>query len=153
MGGAKLAPGTENAPPPTATIDPSVDMKISPKVQVDKMPADKFFSYAAEILKVNPPHITDQPMIAQLKKIGIEVGKSFDWNKADPVIRKALENAPSDAQQLMAWKMPTLARVVNGWSMNTDTIGVYGDYYLKRAIIAQWGLGANLPGMPYIQQI
>ena len=46
----------------------------------------------------------------------------------------------------MAWKMPTLARVVNGWSMNTDTMGVYGDYYLKRAIIAQWGLGANLPG-------
>jgi hypothetical protein len=29
--------------------------------------------------------------------------------------------------------------------MNTDTMGVYGNYYLKRAIIAQLGLGANLP--------
>jgi hypothetical protein len=29
--------------------------------------------------------------------------------------------------------------------MNTDTMGVYGNYYLKRAIIAQQGLGANLP--------
>jgi hypothetical protein len=45
----------------------------------------------------------------------------------------------------MAWKVPTLARVVNHWSMNTDTMGVYGNYYLKRAIIAQVGLGANLP--------
>src|ERR1700746_3002710 len=45
----------------------------------------------------------------------------------------------------MAWKVPTLATVVNGWSMNTDTMGVYGNYYLKRAIIAQGGLGANLP--------
>jgi hypothetical protein len=41
--------------------------------------------------------------------------------------------------------MPTIARVVNGWQMNTETIGVYGNYYLKRAIIAQVGLGANQP--------
>jgi len=27
----------------------------------------------------------------------------------------------------------------------SDTMGVYGDYYLKRAIVAQVGLGANLP--------
>ena len=37
------------------------------------------------------------------------------------------------------------ARVANGWSMNTDTMGVYGNYYLKRAIVTQLGLGANLP--------
>ncbi|MBL8906281.1 MAG: DUF1254 domain-containing protein, partial [Rhizobiales bacterium] len=36
-------------------------------------------------------------------------------------------------------------RVANGWSMNTDTMGVYGNYYLKRAIVSQLGLGANLP--------
>jgi hypothetical protein len=35
--------------------------------------------------------------------------------------------------------------VANGWSMNTDTMGVYGNYYLKRAIVTQLGLGANLP--------
>ena len=45
----------------------------------------------------------------------------------------------------MKWKVPTVARVANYWSMNTDTMGVYGNYYLKRAIVAQLGLGANLP--------
>src|SRR5581483_1051429 len=47
--------------------------------------------------------------------------------------------------KLMQWKVRTLARVANNWSVNTDTMGVYGNYYLKRAIIAQAGLGANLP--------
>jgi hypothetical protein len=124
--GYKITPLSQNYSPPTVKIDPSVDMKTPPKVQVDTMPAEKYFTYAAELLKVIPPHITDQPMIAQLKKIGFEPGKSFELGKANPAIRKALESAPEDAQQLMAWKVPTLARVVNGWSMNTDTMGVYG---------------------------
>jgi hypothetical protein len=131
--------------PPTVTIDPTVDMKTPPKVQVDTMPADRYFAYAAEVLKVVPPHITDQPMIAQLKKIGIEPGKSFDLSKGDPVIQRALASARGEAQQLMTWAVPTLARVANGWSMNTNTMGVYGNWYLKRAIVAQLGLGANLP--------
>jgi hypothetical protein len=73
------------------------------------------------------------------------VGKSFDLEKADPAVKKALETVPEDAQKLMAWKVATLARIVHGWSMNTDTMGVYSNYYLKRAIITQFGLGANLP--------
>ena len=56
-------------------------------------------------------------------------------------MRTALEAAPSSAQKLMEWKMPTLARVANHWSMNTDTMGVYGNYYLKRAIVSQAGPG------------
>jgi hypothetical protein len=125
-------------------LDPSVDMKTPPKVQVDTMAGGKYFAYAAELLKLHPPHITDEPIIARMKKIGIEVGKSFDISKLDPAVQKALEGAPQDGQKLMAWKLPTLARVSNGWSMNTDTVGVYGNYYLKRAILSQQGLGANV---------
>jgi len=146
--GYKITPLSNWGKPPVPVetkIDPSIDMKIPPKVQADTMTAGRYFAYAAELLKVNPPHITDQPMIARLKKIGIEPGKSFDFEKAEPAVRNALASVPEEAQKLMAWKVPTLARVVNGWSMNTDTMGVYGNYYLKRAIVAQVGLGANLP--------
>src|SRR5262249_51952231 len=126
-------------------IDPPIDRKTPPKVKVDPPPAKKSFAYAAELLKLHPPHITDQPIIARLKRIGFEPGKSFDLDKADPVVKAGLEGAPEAAQQLMQWKIPTMARVADGWSMNTDTMGVYGNYYLKRAMIAQVGLGANLP--------
>jgi hypothetical protein len=146
--GYKITPLSEWGKPPTAIevkIDPSIDMKTPPKIQVDTMKGDDYFAYAAELLKLQPPHLTDEPIIAQMKRIGIEPGKSFDISKVDPVVRQALEAAPEAGRQLMAWKAPTLARVANYWSMNTDTMGVYGNYYLKRAIIAQVGLGANLP--------
>ncbi len=146
--GYKVTPLSGWGKPPvqvTAKIDPSVDMKTAPKTQVDTMPAGEYFAYAAELMKLHPPHVTDQPIIAQMKRLGIEPGKSFDMNNVDTVIRGALEAAPAEGQKLMAWKLPTLARVANGWSMNTDTMGVYGNYYLKRAIVAQVGLGANLP--------
>jgi hypothetical protein len=131
--------------PITGKVDPAVDMKTPPKVQVDTMPAAKFFAYAAEIMKLQPPHITDQPIVALMRRIGLEPGQSFDIDQADPAAKQARESVPQDAQKLMQWKLTTMARVVNNWSMNTDTMGVYGNYYLKRAIIAQQGLGANLP--------
>jgi hypothetical protein len=45
--------------------------------------------------------------------------------------------------KLMQAKAPTIAHVTNSWQMNTDTMGVYGNFYLKRAIVALAGLGAN----------
>lgn len=131
--------------PVEAKIDPSIDMKTPPKTQADSMPADKYFAYAAELLKLHPPHLTDQPIVAQMKRIGIVPGQSFDFAALPAAVKKGLEGAPEAGQRLMLWKLPTLARVTNNWSMNTDTMGVYGNYYLKRAIVAQQGLGANLP--------
>jgi len=148
QGALQVTPLSEWGKPPkpvVASIDPSVDMKTPPKIQVDTMPAGAYFTYAAELLKIHPPHLTDQPIIAQMKRIGIEPGNSFDISKLDPDVRKGVEAAPAEAQQLMKWKLPTIARVVNYWSMNTDTMGVYGNYYLKRAMVTQVGLGANLP--------
>src|SRR4030095_4055464 len=101
--GFKVTPLSQwgKAPQPvTVRIDPTVDMKTPPKTQVDTMPAGKYFAYAAELLKLHPPHITDGPIIAQMKRIGVEPGKSFDLAKVSPAVRKALEGAPSAAQKL-----------------------------------------------------
>ena len=146
--GYKVTPVSRwgKAPEPVTVItDPAVDMKTPPMVQVDTMAVGADFAYAAELLKLHAPHPTDQPIIAQMKQIGLEAGKSFDFDELDPLVKQVLETAPEAAQQLMKWKVPTVARVAHYWSMNTDTMGVYGNYYIKRAIVAQLGLGANLP--------
>lgn len=121
-------------------IDPSVDTKTEPLRQVADMPAVDFFKYGAELMKQNPPHATDWSTIARIKRIGLEPGKSFDATK---VSADVLASGVTDAKKLMQEKAPTLAQRVNGWQMNTDTMGVYGNYYLKRAIVALAGLGAN----------
>ena len=70
---------------------------------------------------------------------------SFDFDAASPIVQSALKAAPGTAQKLMAWKSPRISNVENQWSMDVEMVGVYGTYYLKRAIMTQIGLGANLP--------
>jgi hypothetical protein len=45
----------------------------------------------------------------------------------------------------MAETAPNIGRHANGWRISTDTIGVYGASYRRRAIVARAGLGASLP--------
>ena len=92
--------------PVTPTIDPTVDMKTAPMIQVNTMAAVAYFEYAAELLKVNPPHITDQPILARMRRIGIEPGKSFDLGKSDTAIKRGLERAAPDALKAMQAKNP-----------------------------------------------
>src|SRR5262245_38861845 len=88
-------------------------------------------------MKHNPPHATD---VNQCTNDAHWSGDSFD---ASMTSAEALARGAAAGLKLMREKTPTIARVTNGWQMNTDTMGVYGNYYLKRAIVAMIGLGAN----------
>lgn len=136
--------GQSPAPVPVV-IDPSVDMTTPPLDQVNAMSAAEFFGYAAELLKVHPPHPTDWSALARLRRIGIEAGESFDAGALDALVMEALSPVPGDAQQILRSRLPGLAKIVSGWQSNLDTMGVYGDFYVKRTIVAMVGLGANQP--------
>jgi hypothetical protein len=127
----------------TTTIDPTVDMHTEPLHQVNALAAAEYFRLAADLMKSCPPHLTDWSILARLRHLGLVAGESFDPASLSDEVAKALDGVPAEAQQHMAALLPTMARVANGWSMNTDTMGVYGNYYLKRAIVAMAGLGAN----------
>jgi hypothetical protein len=127
---------------PEQKIDPSVDTKTEPLRQVNAMAPLEYFKYGAELMKQHPPHATDWSINARMKRIGLEPGKSFDGSK---VSADALARGAASGLKLMREKAPTLVRVTNGWQMSTDTMGVYGNFYLKRAIVAMMGLGANQP--------
>lgn len=125
--------------------DPAVDMKASPYDQMVGMKAEQYFSYGAELMKMHSPHATDFSILARMKRIGIAAGKSFDFDQASPVVQKALKRAGVDGLQLMKDTLPSIATSANGWQMLNSPMGVYGNYYMKRAIITLMGLGAIPP--------
>jgi len=125
--------------------DPTVDTRTEPLRQVHRMAAADFFAYAAELLKLHAPHPTDWSILARMRRIGIEVGRSFDVDRLPPTVRHALADVPAEALRRLRAKMPTLGRQANGWMVMTDTIGAYGNAYLARAATAMVGLGANQP--------
>ncbi|MGH3151949.1 MAG: DUF1254 domain-containing protein [Streptosporangiaceae bacterium] len=127
----------------TAAPDPSVDMTTPPLDQVNAMSAASYFDYAMALMAVHPPHLTDGPLMMQMRRIGLVPGARFTG--LDPAVQKALGDVPAAAMGTMQEAFPRLSKVVNGWQMNIDTMGVYGNFYLKRSIIAMVGLGANSP--------
>ena len=147
--GCRLTPLAEwgAAPRPAAPvqIDPRVDTTTPPLEQVAALSATAFFTLAAKLMEQQPPHLTDWSTLARMERIGLTVGKPFNPPDLLPQVAQALERVPADVLRLMRAKVPTLAPVVNGWQMNTEMMGAYGNYYEKRAIVALLGLGANQP--------
>jgi hypothetical protein len=135
---------------PDATLRPSaapasLDSTQDPLGSVNGLGAVDFFTYASGLLAQYPPHVTDFSMLARIARIGIVPGRRFDAEAFDGEQLDAVEQGRRSALELMHAMVPKMARVANGWSMNTDTMGVYGDYYLKRAVVSMVGLGANQP--------
>lgn len=125
-----------------APFDPTVDSETPPIDQVLAMSPREFFTLAASLRVKHGSHPTDWSILARMRLVGLGTD-AFDHDALEPGARDALEDAPSAGMTLMRASVPRMAKVVNGWQVSTDTMGVYGNSYLKRAVIALEGLGAN----------
>jgi len=120
--------------------------RITPPMQVEKLPTIEFFTTFAQLLAVNPPHKGDEPMMEQLKRIGIEPGKPFNAAALRAEGTKALE----EGAQVSAKRIAALDDAVGkpsktGWGGGGVHVGRYGTDYGQRAAVARIGLGANPP--------
>jgi hypothetical protein len=146
--GLKLTPLSQwgkGASSVVATIDNSIDMKTPPIEIVNGMTAADYFALAADLMSKHAPHSTDWSTLARLQRIGVEQGKKFDFKSLTAEAQKGLERGAKDSLATMYATLKIMGRLANGWLMNTDTMGVYGNYYLKRAVVTMVGLGANQP--------
>jgi hypothetical protein len=126
-------------------IDPAVDIDAPPLAQVAAMTAEMFFRHAASLMSIDEPHASDWSILTRLRKIGLECHKPFHLKKAPIAVQAALATAMEQGPRQMILKAPALGRIANGWQMNTETVGTYGNNYLKRAITAMFDFGAVPP--------
>lgn len=125
--------------------DPTIDLKTEPLRLVSQMQPEDYFTYGAELMKANPPHITDWSMLAKLKRVGFEPGKKFALSQFDAPTIAEFRRGTEEALKQMQTKTSSVGQLRGCWSIGVDTMGVYGDSYFKRAIVALAGLGANQP--------
>jgi hypothetical protein len=130
--------------PPKAKVDAKLDMSAPPD-QVEKLDAAAFFAKFAELLKTQPPHANDYPILDRMKRIGFEPGRSFVLASEPKPVQEALNAAPAAALPAIKAAWTKGGVLANGWRINLTAIGTYGTDYLQRAGVAYGGLGANVP--------
>ncbi|HXJ77199.1 MAG TPA: DUF1254 domain-containing protein [Candidatus Methylomirabilis sp.] len=130
--------------PPAGKVDPSIDTKTPVRDQVNRMSAGEYFALLATLMKENPPAKADAPMVAKMKRLGIEPGRAFDIAKLDPAVAKGLDGVPKLGFEKISAQFKTAGIHKNGWLFTTKT-GLYGTDYVQRALITAVGLGANRP--------
>src|SRR5262249_61033323 len=129
--------------PAAGTINPVWDINTPPTEQDKNLRGALFFSFFRNLTKRTPPHANDYPILDQMRRIGIEPGKSFAFDTASPEIQRALTEAgPAALRKIKAYFLK--AGVAHeGWRTNFTGVGTYGADYFARAGVAYAGLGAN----------
>jgi hypothetical protein len=150
--GYKLTPlsqwGKDYTPPASTPVDPAVDNKTSPVVQVNRMDGIAVLSRLADLMAKFPPHSNDYPILFRMRQIGLEPGKPFDGAKLDLALVRTINAAAKDALADLEQSGKSGAGIglhVNGWFYQTSTVGTYGTAYKLRGMGTLIGLGVNLP--------
>lgn len=123
-------------------VDPTIDTGIPPVEQVARMDTTTFFSTLNTLMMSNPPSLADAPALERFAPLGVGPGRSLDRAGWGPAFDVGSRQARA---RLIEESARPHGRVVNGWEVAPANIGRFGTDYLLRAVVAMFGLGANLP--------
>jgi hypothetical protein len=124
--------------------DPTVP-KGSPNDVVVNMPASKFFNYMNQLMVHNPPTTGDHTAMERFAVIGVGPNEKFEMTKFSRTAQAAINKIPETVISNIKKQMTNRGLLENGWNPMEGKQGAYGTDYSRRAAIAFFGLGANLP--------
>jgi len=128
---------------PEAKTNPDVKMG-RPAQKVAKMDAATYFARFSELLRDNSPHGNDYNILARMKRIGLQSGKSFRLSDQSLVVQDALKKAPAIATAIIRDAYPKVGKLVNNWQIRSGLVGTFGAAYLRRATNTLGGMISNV---------
>lgn len=116
--------------------------------KVEDLSAMDFFKTMTDLMILNPTadyeSFDNESFEKQFEHIGINRTYGFDAGKLDPDTIAGLNRAATDAFLIISNSLEKVDhRFGNGWMIFTG-MGAYGNQFLKRAVVAYMGLGANV---------
>jgi hypothetical protein len=120
-----------------------------PKVPV--VPAKKysgnlaFFEQLGDTLVLNGAPASDAGLLGLLKNIGLTVDHGFDPSGLSDAEKKALAQAVTEGDAMLAAKSASMGKDVNGWQLSPVLDEYFGNDYLFRAAIGYQAMFVNTP--------
>src|SRR3954469_19321952 len=106
--------------PPPGSVDPSIDVKMAVRDQVNRMDAVAFFTLLAQLMKANPPATADAPALAKFATIGLVPGQDFDASKLNADFVKRIPQIAFD-RIMLQFKINKDVQHIHGWNFTTKT--------------------------------
>lgn len=125
--------------------DSTLDTRSPVREQVESMPTDAYFTYAAQLLRKNPPHAADQPLLARLRRVGLVPGRQWDFDKLDHATKQGMRRGMRAGRERLQAATAAPARTASGWITTEPASGAYGTDYLRRARATQNEPATRLP--------
>jgi hypothetical protein len=128
-----------------------------PKVKV--VPAKKytgdlaFFEQLGDTLVLNGAPATDAGLLGLLKNIGLTVDHGFDPSGLSDGEKKALAQAVTEGNAMLAAKSASMGKEVNGWQLSPVLGEYFGNDYLFRAAIGYQAMFVNTPIEAYYPSV
>lgn len=131
--------------PPRGKIDPTINMGKTAVAQVREMSAAQFWTVFGKTWQENPPQPGDYPILQRMARLGINASSPIAFDKLPEQTRRALEAAAPLAHKRINDRFNRTDIMRDGWAILGYPVGNYGTAYLDRAMVAWFGIGANLP--------
>ncbi|MGY6534656.1 MAG: DUF1254 domain-containing protein [Pararhodobacter sp.] len=105
-------------------------------------PWDAFLAEANRLIRQNPPPATDLALLRRIAPLGIGPDQRFDPGAFTPDEADAIAAGMQTVSDRLARIQTSMAKGGQGWVWPRHNLGIYGQDYFLRAVVAVGGLGA-----------